>query len=108
MKIVLDLKNKPKIGDILIFEKDGFKCVGPYTLLENLNNKYHALELYNTEFLKIYQNNKKEAELKCDLLEQSNLLLGLEIKLLKGEIDEEIYIERKSEIIHKMEELRNA
>ena len=98
MKIVLELKNKPITGDILIFEKDGFKCIGGKTFLKNLNDDINRIDklidnltdnvvLNNLEFQK--QINKSNCE---------KDLLKLEIKLLKGEIDEDIYYERKAEL----------
>ena len=62
--------------------------------------------------LKLLANREKERKALTDLIAlhdtKHNLqceLLKLEIKLLKGEIDEEIYFERKSELTKKLNKL---
>lgn len=67
MKLVLELKNKPRDGDILIFDKDGFKSVSKSVFLSEL--------LKDIKELKIALNNADNSINK----------LNNEIKYLKGE-----------------------
>ena len=45
-KLVLELKNMPKKGDIMIFDGDNFKCVSKESFLSELNSKINNLDTH--------------------------------------------------------------
>ena len=67
MKIVLDLKNKPKKDDIVIFDGENFECKNYKILFKDLKNEVNVLK------------DRMEA------LEDTIRILNKEIRILKGE-----------------------
>ena len=62
-------------------------------------NKEKLLKQYKKDL----ERNKNINELETARLNKKNELLNVEIKLLKGEIDEDVYYERKDELNHSIE-----
>lgn len=44
MKLVLELKNKPKKGDVLVFDGKNFECVSSESFLRGLNSELRLLK----------------------------------------------------------------
>lgn len=49
MNIVLELKNKPKDGDILVYDKDGFKSISKSVFLSELSKEIKELQKLKKE-----------------------------------------------------------
>lgn len=49
MKVVLELKNAPRVGDILICDKDGVKSVSKNIFLSEVNKKLLEIDELKAE-----------------------------------------------------------
>lgn len=74
MRLIIDIKNKAKAGDILLFEEGAYKNVSLSALLKQYDI---IIDLLSNRVLELENDNKNNKELINQLIE--------EIKILKGE-----------------------